>query len=101
MDDIWKWLLGLIVTLAAAAFWKIWDRFGKQDDKMSATAKDLHARIDRTNERVQAVRDEHVRKDDFKEMRAEVREEMRIHGEKLDRLIQLQARPGRQRSGGQ
>ncbi|MGR6465402.1 hypothetical protein [Rhizobium sp. PAMB 3182] len=68
---------------------------------MSATAKDLHARIDRTNDRVQQVRDEHVRKDDFREMRSEMREDMKAVREQLDQLIQLQNRPSRQRNGGQ
>ncbi len=85
-EEIIKWAGGAYVAASVGAFWKIWGRFSDTEKRISAATAALHDRIDK-------VKDDYVRRDDFTLMRAEMKDDMKAVNEKLDRLIARMDRP--------
>lgn len=75
MTDLEKWMGGAILTAATAAFWWILN-------KISTTSGALHSRLDA---HIKESNEKFMRRDDFKEFRQEMREQLKEISEKLDR----------------
>lgn len=75
MTDLEKWLGGAILTAATAAFWWILN-------KISTNNGQLHSRLDA---HIKESNEKFMRRDDFKEFRQEMREQLKEISDKLDR----------------
>lgn len=67
MSEDLKWLIGIALGQFTFYAGAIFAAFSRLAGKMSANDKDLHARVDRANERIEEVRRDYVRRDDFAE----------------------------------
>jgi len=80
-----KWVVGLFVTFVGAIATFGFAGYRSLANKMSAGHKDLHDRIDE-------VKDNYLRKDDFKTWVEPLHKDMARINEKLDRLIERDAK---------
>ncbi|MCI5075636.1 hypothetical protein [Oricola sp.] len=67
MDPDLKWLIGIAVGQFTTLGGLILALFNRLAARQSAGDKALHERVDRANDRIEVVKDNYVRRDDFHE----------------------------------
>lgn len=83
-----QWMVGISVTTLFAMATIVLGAFYRLGSRQSANVKDLHDRIDRTNERIVQVKDNYVRRDDFHEHMKRIEEGISKLDGKLDKALE-------------
>lgn len=80
MEEWFRWIGGLAVTVLIAAVSIMINTISKLQAKQSADTATLHGRID-------GVKEGYVRRDDFREFRAEISQKLSRLEEKSDEIL--------------
>lgn len=98
MQEDWRWLIGLAVTLSLGwgsiligAFWRLLGMIRRVEDDMGRNEKELHGRINRIREDtvLKSDLDRHVAQmsEEVRALRTELRNSSQEHTNRLDALL--------------